>query len=92
GTPLPSLGEPKIAAGMVELPFTSQTKLKAAALHYTTDSGPINKRTWKSAPAALGGSSINVAAPPAEGTVWFLTATDERGAIVSTSVRIADGP
>ena len=90
-TPLPSLGQPKMEAGQILVPYSSATKLKEAALHYTTDTEPINKRAWLTTTAKVESETISVAAPPPEANVWFLTATDDRGAIVSTTVWIVPG-
>lgn len=89
GTALPALSEAKLAAGKIRLQCDTSVKLREAALHHTSDTTAINKRTWQSTPAIIDGSTIIANAPPANTTAWFLTVTDERGAIVSTRVTIA---
>jgi hypothetical protein len=64
-----------------------KSAVKSAALHFTLDTGAINKRNWKSVEASLN-NGVATAPLPAEATVWFMTATDDRGAIVSTDVEI----
>ena len=64
-----------------------KSAVKSAALHFTLDTGAINKRNWKSVEASLN-NGVATAPLPAEATVWFMTATDDRGAIVSTEVEI----
>lgn len=86
---LPMLGEPTSADGTVRVTCKSAVKLKEAALHYTTETGPINKRKWETAAAMIDGESISALAPPEGATAWFLTATDDRGAIASTRVWLA---
>ncbi|MBC7816879.1 MAG: acylamino acid-releasing protein, partial [Planctomycetaceae bacterium] len=66
----------------------STIKLKQAALHYTTDGDAINKRTWKTTVATIDGSTITAESAPAEATVWFLTVTDERDAVISSRIII----
>lgn len=85
---LPIVGEPQIEAGEVRMQWEASTKLSQATLHFSTDSGAINKRSWQDRPATIEDAMIVVEAPPAEATAWFLTVTDERGAIVSSRVVI----
>ena len=89
GEPLPSVGEPKTGKGIVQLSCTSPAKIKEAALHFTTDTTAINKRAWQTKPAKVEGEAITAESPPADATAWFVTVTDERGAIVSSRVVIA---
>ena len=59
--------------------------LKKVQLHFTTDSGPLVDRKWQSRDASLNGKTIS-ASVPAEATIWMLSATDSRNALVSTPV------
>ena len=88
GAALPSLSDPKIENGQVRLNVQSTTKLKQALLHYTTDAEAINKRTWKTTNATIEGDKITADPAPSEATVWFLTVTDERDAIISSRIII----
>lgn len=88
GEPLPRLTKPEVKQGHVQFACSNSAKLKAAAIHYTTDTGPINKRTWKTVAAKLENQSATVDAAPADATIWFVTATDTRDAIVSSEVII----
>jgi dienelactone hydrolase len=81
-------GEPKLDGKEITLTCDGPVKPAAASLHYTTDAGPINKRTWQTAAATIRGKQITAAAPPGNTTVWFLTIQDERGSLVSTRVII----
>ncbi len=91
GTPLPHIQRPELVDGQVRAKLQTKTRTVSAALHYTTDPAPINKRQWQTAPARVEGSHVSAAAPPREATIWFLTATDDRGAIVSSELTFASG-
>jgi PhoPQ-activated pathogenicity-related protein len=84
GRPLPVISRPQMTRDRVRVKVTARTRLNSAALHYTTETGPINKRQWQTVPGRIDGSDICVQAPPEDATIWFLTATDERGALVSS--------
>ena len=88
GPALPNVTDPKLENGRVRVAVKSETKLKQAALHFTTDGDAINKRTWKTVAATIDGDTISVEAAPAEATVWFVTVTDERDALVSSRIMI----
>lgn len=62
----------------------SSTPLTKAELHYTTDAGRWQDRKWTTVPAKLDAGVASAELPNARPLVWFLTATDERGARVST--------
>jgi hypothetical protein len=62
--------------------------LKEAALHYTTETKPINMREWKSVPAEIKGVLVVADAPPEDATLWFLTVTDEKGGVISSRMVI----
>jgi dienelactone hydrolase len=64
--------------------FEATVPIKGASLHYTTDQGPWQKRTWQSRPLELRGKEIRCELPAEKRIVYFLTITDERGAVVST--------
>lgn len=89
GVPLPVPGTPVVKAGQVEVPCQSATALKKAELNYTTDSGLRSKREWLALPATISGSTITAPLPPANANTWFVSITDERGAMVTTPVQFA---
>ncbi len=89
GQPLPVPGQPVIEGEQVRVPVQSTTALKQARLHYTTDTGLRSKRQWTSVPAVLGEGVVTAPKPPAEANTWFLTITDARDAMVSTTVQFA---
>lgn len=87
GQPLPVPGVPAIEGDKITLSYTGGAALKEAKLHYTTDTGVRAKRTWKSVDATISAGTVTAPKPPAESNTWFLTLTDERGAMVSTTVQ-----
>jgi dienelactone hydrolase len=88
GKPLPVPGTPIVEVNEVRVTCTSRTALKQAALHYTIDTGLRSSRQWKSVPATIEGNMIAAPKPPVDANTWFLTITDERDAMVSTTVTV----
>jgi hypothetical protein len=86
GVPLPTILRPKLAEREVYAKVKSATNLTSANLHYTTGTEPINKLNWEDIPARIEGKRIISPAPPEEATIWFLTVSDSRGAIVSSEL------
>jgi dienelactone hydrolase len=86
GKPLPAIQRPRTVNGQVLAKVRAKTGLASAALHYTTGTGPINKRQWQTVPGRVDGSHLVAETPPKEAAVWFLTVTDERGAVVSSEL------
>lgn len=91
GRPLPSPGNPEpVGDGAFRVPYTSVVPVKSAALHFTADAGLRSAREWQSLPAEVGDGAVTVPAPPAGANTWFVSLTDERGAMVTTPVRFRD--
>jgi len=88
GVPLPLVSKPEIVDGKIKVEVKSKTKIKSAALHYTTETGLRSARKWEQIEAVVHEGYVSVEAPPAEANTWFLTITDERDAMVSTIVTI----
>ena len=86
GNPLPEVGEMRVEGSTVTVPVQSRTKLVEAELHYTTANGKRSEREWRSLPAILGEGRVVAEGLPAEANTWLVTITDERGALVTTSV------
>ncbi|MDP3850416.1 MAG: prolyl oligopeptidase family serine peptidase [Luteolibacter sp.] len=80
-------GEPVITGEQVRVSYTARVPLTEAALHFTSDTGPRSKRTWKSIPAGIHEQSITAPKPPQNANTWYLSLTDERGAMVTTAVQ-----
>lgn len=61
--------------------------VRKAEIVYTIDSGPLVSRTWQSESAAIGKDGKLVTTTiPLDATLWMLTVTDSRGAMVSSRV------
>ncbi|MBM4157131.1 MAG: hypothetical protein FJ221_19220, partial [Lentisphaerae bacterium] len=89
GAPLPVPGQPAVAGDVVRMPVRAAAGLKEAALHFTTDGGPRSKRVWKSLPARIEEGVVVAPRPPPEANTWFIGVTDERGAMVSSTVQFS---
>ncbi len=87
GKPLPALGKITANGDEIRLSFQSIIPVKSAALHYTTDTGLRSKRVWKSTPAKVGKGVVTSPKPPDDATTWLISLTDERGAMVTSSVQ-----
>lgn len=87
GQPLAVPSIPKIEGENVIVTFTSGVPVKSAQLNYTTDGGLRSKRTWKSVAATIEAGKITAPKPPADANTWYVSLTDERGAMVSTPVQ-----
>ena len=86
GIALPIVLRPKLANKEVHTKVKSKTDLTSANLHYTTGTVPINKLDWENIPARVDGKRIISASPPDDATIWFLTVSDGRGAVVSSEL------
>ena len=84
--PLAVVFKPAVADQKVSADVTTARALKSAALNYTTDRGEFPKRRWITQPLTLDGKHISGPAAPATAAVWFLTVTDDRGAVVSSEL------
>ncbi len=89
GTPLPSPGMPEVAGDRVRMTVKSATPVREARLNYTTDSGPRSKRVWKSVAAKVMDGVIDSPRPPADANTWYISVTDDRGAMVSSAVQFS---
>ncbi len=87
GKPLPVPGKITTKIDQVRLAFKSAVPLKSAALHYTTETDPRSKRVWKTVPAEVGRGFVTAPRPPAKANTWFLSLTDERGSMITTSIQ-----
>jgi hypothetical protein len=84
GAPLARLGTLKTHDGVATARVESRVPVKEAALHYTADDGPWQKRHWETAPAMLTGKVVKAQLPPQRPLVCYLSLTDDRGLRVST--------
>jgi hypothetical protein len=86
GEPLPAIAKPTVSESKVAAGVTSKRPLKSAALHYTTDKGEFEKRRWKEVVLTLEGNGTSGPSASADATVWFVTVSDDRGAVVSSEL------
>ncbi|NQV32291.1 MAG: alpha/beta fold hydrolase [Phycisphaeraceae bacterium] len=86
GVPLATVMAPRVTQEQVHAKVNSDTALASAQLHYTTGTTPINKLDWESIPAQIDGTRTLSCIVPDRATLWFLTVTDSRGAIVSSEL------
>lgn len=87
GKPLPVPGKITIEENRVRLPYTSTIPLKSASLHYTSDDGLRSKREWKNLPAEIAADTVIAPKPPAEANTWFISLTDQRDAMVTSTIQ-----
>jgi dienelactone hydrolase len=87
GKPLPVPTKITIEDNQIRLAYTSVIPLKSAQLHYTSDDGLRSKRQWKSLPAEMNAESIVAQKPPAEANTWFVSLTDQRDAMVTSTIQ-----
>jgi hypothetical protein len=81
---LATLGELTIDGERLKVPYRSEVPLSGAELHYTTGAEEINKRTWETVAGTVNAADVETAVPPAGTTAYFVTVTDDRGAVTST--------
>jgi dienelactone hydrolase len=84
GAPLARLSAHKLKGDEVEVRARGGVEIRKAALCYTHGSGAWKDRLWNSTPAGVKGKRIRARLPAKRPIVFFLTATDTRGATVST--------
>lgn len=89
GDPLPTIGKPQINDGVASATVESKLPLKHAQLHFTTDDGPLIDRKWQSVDATLNSGRVTGQVPE-NATIWLLSVTDSRGAMVSSEIVFAD--
>lgn len=86
--PLTELGMVQWNGKPITTRWTGSTRIERGDLHYTTGSESTNKRSWQTVSVTRKASSIEVMAPPADATAWFITITDERQATISSEIQI----
>jgi dienelactone hydrolase len=84
GDPLPKLGLLKTAEGRVSATIDSKVPVVEGHIHYTTDGGKWQDRVWHTLQAELAGERVAADLPGERPIVYYLSVTDERGAMVST--------
>jgi dienelactone hydrolase len=89
-TPLAKVESLKRDVKEVEVRFRATVPVAGAALHFTTDTGPWQKRKWQTHPARVEGDRVLAELPAARPLVYFLTVTDRRTATVSTEHEVLE--
>jgi dienelactone hydrolase len=84
GTPLARVEAVQRAGNKVEVQFRAAVPVTEAAVHFTSDTGPWQKRKWQTQPAGAEGDRVLIELPATRPLVYFLTVADRRGATVST--------
>jgi dienelactone hydrolase len=90
GKPLAHVESMKRDGNKVEVKYRSVVPIGTAALHYTTDGGPWQKRKWQTREARVEKGSVRAELPEGRPLVYFLTLTDERKATVSTEHEVVE--
>ena len=91
GAPLPKLSVALRTDKQISVEVDSPLPISKAELHYTTDTGVWEDRKWKTTLAQLDGSTVKATLPVSHGITYFLTVTDDRGAIVSSEHEVVSG-
>lgn len=87
GVSLPSVGAIAVSKdGTARVSFSTEIPVVKAELHYTAETAPRIDREWKSIAAEVGDGEAVARSLPEEANTWFMTLTDERGAMVTTAV------
>ena len=84
GEPVPSLAGMKIVSDVASARFNSKAPVTKAELNYTTDSGPWQKREWKTIEATIQNDIISARLPAQRPVVCFLSLTDARDVTITT--------
>ena len=82
--PLARLGPMQTSDGKATARFTAKVPVASGQLHYTTDSGPWQERTWHSVEAKVADETVAADLPDQRPLVYYLSVTDQRDAMVST--------
>jgi len=87
GDPVPQCGPLELTDDRASASAAVKSKrpIKQAQLHFTTDVGPWQKRTWQSADAEFKDGVLRARLPEGRPLVCFLAVKDDRGVSVSTT-------
>jgi dienelactone hydrolase len=80
--PFPEIGPLKTTVQTITAKSTAP--IKSANLHYTTNTGPWQKREWTTLPATISGKSIQAQIPITPHLTYFITATTEDNLRISS--------
>ena len=82
--PLPDLTFFIRSGDDLQFGYKSETPIKKAEFHFTTDTGPWQKRKWQTIPAKIFKTFVTVKLPKQLPVVFFVNVTDERNAVASS--------
>lgn len=92
GEPLARMEAPVVEKDKVMIEVQTNLEVKECKLHFTEDSGPLVKRKWKSLSAKFDDGQVISPLPPKKATIWLISVTDERGAMVTSEVQFRKQP
>ncbi len=85
--PLVHLDQPRVEDSRWSCRVLGPTEAASAQLHWTGPSdAPINRREWQTRDVAVIDSRLDIGSLPDDAVIWFVTARDDSGAIVSSIV------
>ncbi len=84
GDPLARVGPTQVAENEAIAKFSAEVPVTAGHLHYTADSGTWSERTWHTIDATLSDDTVSARLPEDRPLVYYLSVTDDRGAMVSS--------
>ncbi len=85
GEPLAIIGEMKRNESELTAMVSSKVEIKLAQLHYAMAEGAWQKREWKSTAASIQNGKITAKLPAERPLAYYLSATDKRGLVASTT-------
>jgi dienelactone hydrolase len=83
GDPLPRLCEMATVDGQASAEFVAKQRVVRSQLHWTGDAGPWQTRKWNSVDATIANRKVYANLPMERPLTYFLSVTDERGAMTS---------
>ena len=84
GPALPRLGPIHVDGNRVDARVTNKVDIVSGQFHYTTDTGPWKDRKWQTVEACVADNTVHSSLPEARPIVFYLSATDAQGAMVTT--------
>ncbi len=84
GPPLAKLSAMNVSGDSATTKVTASAPPAKAEFHFTTDSGPWQKRNWQTVPAQVADGVVTAKLPAGRPLVCYLSVTDSRGVAVST--------
>jgi dienelactone hydrolase len=84
GEPVPTMGEMKVDKNVISAQLRAQSPIAKAEFNYTTDSGPWQKREWKTGAALIKDGVVSATLPAERPLVCFLSVTDARDVTISS--------